>query len=92
VHFRLSSDDREQHEGHIAEVCQTANVKESADTAPSTTVLVKVALDKLQLSETARRELRPGVSARAQIGCGERPIGYVWFHDVWDAVIEWLRF
>jgi multidrug efflux pump subunit AcrA (membrane-fusion protein) len=92
VRFKLSSDDREKHEGHIAEVCQTANVAEPADAAPSPEVLVRVALDKLELSEAARRELRPGVSARAQIACGQRPIGYVWFHDVWDAVIEWIRF
>lgn len=92
VRFRLSSDDREKHEGHIAEVCQTANVEDSADTAPSPNVLMKVALDKLNLGDAARRELRPGVSARAQIACGERPIGYVWFHDVWDAIVEWIRF
>jgi hypothetical protein len=92
VRFRLTSDDREKHEGHIAEVCQTAIVDDSADAAPSPNILVKVALDKLELSEAARRELRPGVSARAQIACGERPIGYVWFHDVWDTVFEWIRF
>jgi multidrug efflux pump subunit AcrA (membrane-fusion protein) len=92
VRFKLSSDDREEHAGHIAEVCQTANVDEPSDAAPSPKVLVKVALDKLDLSEAARRELRPGVSARAQIACGERPIGYVWFHDVWDAVVEWMHF
>ena len=55
-------------------------------------MIVKVALDKLELSAAARRELRPGVSARAQIVCGEQPIGYVWFHDVWDAIVEWIRF
>jgi multidrug efflux pump subunit AcrA (membrane-fusion protein) len=92
VRFRLSSDDREKHEGHIAEVCQTANVDESANAAPSPKVLVKVALDKLNLSYAARRELRPGVSARAQIACGQRPVGYVWFHDVWDAIVEWIQF
>ncbi|MCI0331615.1 MAG: HlyD family efflux transporter periplasmic adaptor subunit [Planctomycetes bacterium] len=92
VRFRLSSDDREQHEGHIAEVCQMARVEEERGTAPAPTVLVKVALDKLELSDVARRELRPGVSARAQIACGSAPIGYVWFHDIWDAVIEWLTF
>jgi multidrug efflux pump subunit AcrA (membrane-fusion protein) len=92
VRFKLSSDDREQHQGHIAEVCQTANVAESADAAPSPKVLVKVALDELELSDAARRELRPGVSARAQIACGQRPIGYVWFHDVWDAIVKWVRF
>jgi multidrug efflux pump subunit AcrA (membrane-fusion protein) len=93
VRFRLSSDDREQHAGQILEVSQTADVNVSErDAAPSPTVLVKVALDDLQLSEAALRELRPGVSARAQIHCGRRSLGYVWLHDFWDAALEWLRF
>jgi multidrug efflux pump subunit AcrA (membrane-fusion protein) len=93
VRFRLSSDDREQHAGHIVEVSQTADVDPSdANTAPSPTVLVKVALDDMQLSETSLRELRLGVSARAQIDCGRRSLGYVWLHDIWDAAVEWLRF
>jgi multidrug efflux pump subunit AcrA (membrane-fusion protein) len=92
VHFRLTSDDREQHEGHIAEICQTADVKGDAATAPLPTVLVKVTLDKMELSDAGRRELRPGVSARAQIECGRRPLGYVWLHDIWDKVFEWMTF
>jgi len=92
VRFRLSSDDREKHHGHIAEVCQTARVEDEPGVTPSPTVLVKVALDKLELDDIARRELRPGVSARAQIACGRAPIGYIWFHDIWDTAIEWLTF
>jgi multidrug efflux pump subunit AcrA (membrane-fusion protein) len=92
VHFRLTSDDRELHDGHIAEICQTADVEGDAASAPSPSVLVKVKLDKMELSEASRDELRPGVSARAQIACGRAPLGYVWLHDIWDAAIEWLRF
>jgi multidrug efflux pump subunit AcrA (membrane-fusion protein) len=92
VRFRLSSDDREQHFGHIAEVCATADVGPDEAAAPSPRVLVTVALDSLELAQDARQELRPGVSARAQIECGRRPIGYVWLHDIWDTAIEWLRF
>jgi multidrug efflux pump subunit AcrA (membrane-fusion protein) len=92
VRFRLSSDDREQHLGHIAEVCATADVPTDESAAPSPSVLVKVALDSLELGDDARQGLRPGVSARAQIECGRRSIGYVWFHDIWDTAREWLRF
>jgi hypothetical protein len=92
VRFRLSSDDREQHEGHVAEICQTADVAADETAAPAPSVLVKVALDSPELSARAGEELRPGVSARAQIACGRRPVGYVWFHDIYDAAIEWLRF
>jgi multidrug efflux pump subunit AcrA (membrane-fusion protein) len=90
VRFRLSSDERERHTGHIVEVCQTADVAGEAAASPSPSILVKVALDSLELSEQARSELRPGVSARAQIECGRRPIGYVWLHDLWDTALEWL--
>lgn len=92
VRFRLSSDDREQHRGHIVEVCATADAAEAEASRPSPTVVVKVALDSMELGEVARRELRPGVSARAQIECGKRPLGYVWLHDVWDAAVEWVKF
>jgi multidrug efflux pump subunit AcrA (membrane-fusion protein) len=91
VEFRLSSDDHEQHKGHIIQIARMADVNPD-ESASSPTILVKVALDELNLSETARRELRPGVSARARIACGRRSIGYVWLHDLWDAAIEWLRF
>ncbi len=92
VRFRLSSDDREQHAGRIAEVCQTADVSGDEAASPSPSVLVKVALDSPELVAQARNDLRPGVSARVQIECGRRPIGYVWFHEIWDTALEWLRF
>jgi multidrug efflux pump subunit AcrA (membrane-fusion protein) len=91
VRFRLSSDDGQQHEGHIVEVSRTADVNPQ-ETSPSPTVQVTVALDALNVSEAARRELRPGVSARAKIDCGRRSLGYVWLHDLWDAAMEWLWF
>lgn len=90
VRFRWSSDDREQHSGHIVEISRTADVTAEDGAAPSPTVVVKVALDDLALSDAARRELRPGVSARAQIDCGRRSLGYVWLHDIWNAALEWL--
>jgi multidrug efflux pump subunit AcrA (membrane-fusion protein) len=92
VRYRLSSDDREQHIGKIADICQTADVMERDQQAPSPTVLVKVAVDTAELAESAGGELRPGVSARAQIKCGQRPLGYVWLYDIWDKTMEWLEF
>jgi multidrug efflux pump subunit AcrA (membrane-fusion protein) len=94
VRFHLSSDDRGSHaaEGHVAEVCRTADVAARPGAAPAPTVRVNVALNAHELGEVARGELRPGVSARAQIECGRRSIGYVWLHDIWNAVVGWLRF
>jgi hypothetical protein len=67
-------------------------VTDESGATPSATVLVKVALDSLDLTAAARRELRPGVSARAQIECGRRSLGYVWLHDIWDKAVEWWEF
>ncbi len=92
VHFRLSSDDRERHTGQISEMSRTANVRDENGAEPAPVVTLKVAVDEEELSDGRARELRPGVSARAQIACGRKPIGYVWLHDIWDAAIEWLRF
>jgi multidrug efflux pump subunit AcrA (membrane-fusion protein) len=91
VTFRLSSDDGGEHHGRIAEISRTADVR-SEEPAPRPKVLVTVALDDLNSSQTARQGLRPGVSARARIDCGRRPAGYVWLHDIWDAAMEWLWF
>jgi multidrug efflux pump subunit AcrA (membrane-fusion protein) len=91
VRFRLSSDDRELHTGRIQEISRTADVREDESTMALPTVTVKVAFGEEQLRDSLAN-VRPGVSARAQIECGQRPIGYVWFHDIWDAAIEWLRF
>jgi hypothetical protein len=55
-------------------------------------VLVRVALDTSELTDAVQGDLRPGLSARAQIECGRRSIGYVWLHDVWDTVVGWLKF
>jgi multidrug efflux pump subunit AcrA (membrane-fusion protein) len=92
VRFRLSSDDREQHAGHVEEISHTANVPNEESRALLPSVLVKVALDSSELRAATRGELRPGVSARAQIECGRRAMGYVWLHDIWDTALEWLRF
>jgi multidrug efflux pump subunit AcrA (membrane-fusion protein) len=92
VRFRLSSDDREQHTGKISEMSRTAAVRDEDGGIASPVVILKVALDEDELRNGASSELQPGVSARAQIACGRRPLGYVWLHDIWDAAIEWLWF
>jgi multidrug efflux pump subunit AcrA (membrane-fusion protein) len=92
VKFRLGSEERTTHAGKIAEVCQTADLPEEKGARPKPTVLTKVNLDATDSLASLGNELRPGVSARAQIECGRRSIGYVWLHDVWDAAIGWWSF
>jgi multidrug efflux pump subunit AcrA (membrane-fusion protein) len=91
VRFRLHSDDN-PHTGHIRDVSATADVTNDDKTRPTPTVRAVVSFDKSQLSDAEQRELRPGITAQAEIECGRRPLGYVWLHDVWDTVIGWLRF
>jgi multidrug efflux pump subunit AcrA (membrane-fusion protein) len=92
VRFRLGSEERASHTGKIAEVCQTADLPTDKTTRPTPTILTKVTLDPPALMASLGGELRPGVSARAQIECGRRPLGYVWLHDVWNAAVQWWKF
>ncbi len=92
VRFRIGSDERAAFSGHIAEISQMADVPNEKTTRPRPTVLTTAALDSPESFAALGGELRPGVSARAQIGCGRRSIGYVWLHDIWDAVVEWWTF
>lgn len=92
VRFQLGSEDHAEHMGKISEVCQTADLPTDKTAHTEPTILTKVSFDSPELIATLGGELRPGVSARAQIECGQKPIGYVWLHDIWDAAIEWWRF
>ena len=91
VRFRLRSADA-PYTGHIEKIGMTASVDTKDAAAARPTIEVVVAFDKHELTEAAQRDLRPGVTARAEIDCGRRSLGYVWLHDLWDAAITWLRF
>jgi multidrug efflux pump subunit AcrA (membrane-fusion protein) len=91
VRFRLGSEERATHTGTIAEVCQTVDLPEEKTSRPTPTVLTKVSLDSPDLIASLGGEVRPGTTARALIECGRKPIGYVWFHDVWDAAVKWWK-
>ncbi len=92
VRFRLGSEERATHTGRIAEVCQMADLPAEKTTRPTPMILTKVSLDSPDLVASLGGEVRPGVSARAVIECGRKPIGYVWLHDIWDAAINWWQF
>lgn len=57
------------------------------DPAEGPTVLVTLSFSREDL-----RELLPGVTAVGKIDCGERPVGYVWFRRLIDAVKTWWLF
>jgi multidrug efflux pump subunit AcrA (membrane-fusion protein) len=91
VRFRLHSDDS-PHTGRIKEVSTTADVNPDTKSRPTPTIRATVTFDKSQFSDAQQRELRPGITAQAEIECGRRSLGYVWLHDIWDTIIGWLRF
>jgi hypothetical protein len=86
VSFILATDPETTYRGRIEKV---AMISENDETHGQS-VLLTVALD-----DAARRsipELRPGATVLGRIDCGRRSLGYVWFHDLIDAVYTWVWF
>jgi multidrug efflux pump subunit AcrA (membrane-fusion protein) len=85
VEFMLSSHPGLPLVGQIVEIDQTAVTREGF----GNTVRIRVAVDKSLIPE-----LRNDASVSAQIHCGERSLGYVWFHDlidtVWGQLVYWF--
>jgi hypothetical protein len=50
-------------------------------------VLATVAVDREALPERTA-----GASVVANVYCGRRSVGYVWLHDLWDAIQTWVLF
>lgn len=83
VTFILKSDPGVTYAGHVQQIAMGTETAE----ANVGTVTVTVAIDRDQLPQ-----LRPGTQTIAHINCGRRSIGYVWLHDVWEAVQTWILF
>ncbi len=73
VTFILATDPNEKLQGKVTEIEWKAEVRGEE----GNTVLVKVEIDKDQVPH-----LRPGQTVTANLYCGRRAIGYVWFHDL----------
>ncbi len=50
-------------------------------------VPAKVAINRDELPQHV-----PGAEVTAKVHCGQRSLGYVWLHDLWDAARSWLLF
>jgi hypothetical protein len=81
--FVLATHPDKQFEGRVTQIHGAAEVRGEQ----GSTVLIRVAVDKSKLPD-----LRPGATVTAQIDCGRRPIGYVWFHDVISLVQSRVSF
>jgi len=84
VRFALASAPGQSFEGRIREVWQVAEPSPSGGPA---TVRVLVDFDRVAVGQ-----LRPGTTVLAKIQCGRRPIGYVWFHGLFEAIQTELFF
>ena len=83
VHFMLPSDPSKSYRGKIRDVAETTQWD---DQSAGNSVLITVAIDEGQLMNP-----RSGMTAIPRIHCGKQPIGYVWLHDLIDAVrTRWL--
>lgn len=80
VEFQLPSEPGRTHRGKIRDVALVSELNDRS----SGHVRVIVEFDSSQIEQ-----LRPGASAIPRIRCGRKPIGYVWFHDLIDAI--WIR-
>ncbi|TVS10103.1 MAG: GAF domain-containing protein [Planctomycetaceae bacterium] len=83
VAFLLASDPARKHHGVLDRVGLRTEISEH----DGAFVLATVALDRDQVPHPI-----PGANVIAKIDCGRRALGYVWFHDLLDAVRRWLLF
>jgi len=73
VTYIMATDPSDKLQGKVQEIHLNAEVQGEE----GNTVLMKVAIDKQQLLH-----LRPGATVTANVYCGRRSIGFVWFHDL----------
>jgi len=83
VEFMLAANPGVTYQGEIERVAPNAE----RDETNGPTVLVTVRFDKDQING-----LRPGASVVPRIKCGRRSIGYVWFHELFEAVQKRVLF
>jgi len=83
VSFRLATSRGPEHRGAIRRIATRTEI--TKDERP----VVRLTVD---VDETSIDELRPGATIFAQIHCGRRSAAYVLFHDLLEAVLDWVRF
>jgi hypothetical protein len=83
VDYSLATEPGLRREGTLGPIGSSAEVRRAGERP---TVLGEVPLSQETLSEP-----RPGTSVVAKVRCGMYPLGYVLFHEVWDAIWRaWL--
>jgi hypothetical protein len=77
VTFALASHAGESFEGRLVEIDEVAVARDEHGSS----VRLRASIDKRQLSE-----LRCDATVIAKVHCGQRSLGYTWFHDLIDTV------
>jgi multidrug resistance efflux pump len=81
VTFFLATNPAQQFQGKVEEVERSAEVRGES----GNTVLIRVSFDQQELRNVIA-DPKIGAGATAKVDCGQRAIGYVWFHDVVDFI------
>ncbi len=79
VTFVLATNPEQEWQGTVRDIAETTGFH--PEDGP--TVLVTVAIDR---SDIPPGELRPGATVIPRIHCGTRPIGFIWFHELYHVL------
>jgi multidrug efflux pump subunit AcrA (membrane-fusion protein) len=77
VTFQLGTDPGNIRRGTVASISPATEL--STETQP----IVRVAAD---LDDQSTGQFRPGATVVAHLRCGRRSLGYVWLHELWEAM------
>jgi multidrug efflux pump subunit AcrA (membrane-fusion protein) len=83
VEFLLATDPETTYTGKITKI--SMHTEPGQDEAAFVLVTVSINRDEIP-------DLRPGATVIPKISCGEKPVGYVWFHGLIDAVKTYVLF
>ena len=81
--YIMASDPGRQLTGKVTEIQRLAQ----PDEEEGQIVKLKVAIDKQDIEH-----LRAGATATAKVHCGTAPLGYTWFHELFEFVESRILF
>jgi hypothetical protein len=83
VDFILRTNPSETISGNVKEIHASAELQETEGLG----VRIKIDFD-----EQAVKDLYPGAAVAAEVHCGRYPLGYVWFHEVFEWIYTHIFF
>ena len=83
VSFEVAQEGTKRRTGVITRIAARAETTEN-----STTVRIEVTPDESLMDDET---IAPGATIRAEVQCGQRSLGYIAFHDIWNQLTGWWR-